>query len=259
MEGRIHEISMPVHGDLRQEMFGVKYPSAPWRLQGFAIQCSRMVNVVRVRPLIPPELEIVSLLPGKTLGMIYIASYGPGSVVEYNELGVIVALVRYGDKTGLWSSHIYVDNVIPLIAGREIWGLPKELAEFAWEEGKRHCVVIYQEEKILCTLRWGRQFWMRRLGASMPGFTVKDSHLLYIRAETEGYVGLSSSKLTIPSESPLATLDLGQGLFTVHQKEMCMIVGKPQPMGEAQRVPSEKRGLFLTSEREIWRSGNEAI
>ena len=60
------------------------YPPAPWKLQGYAIATLQLVDVALVRPLVPSELEIVSLLPGKTLGGIYISSYGLGSIMEYN-------------------------------------------------------------------------------------------------------------------------------------------------------------------------------
>ncbi len=68
------------------------YPPAPWHLQGYAVQTLQLIDVARVRPLVPSELEIVSLLPGKTLGGIYISSYGLGSVMEYNELQRIPGL-----------------------------------------------------------------------------------------------------------------------------------------------------------------------
>jgi len=77
------------------------YPPAPWNLQGYAVGTLQLVDVARVRPLVPSELEIVSLLPGKTLGGIYISSYGLGSVMEYNELIVVSAIANYAGKWGL--------------------------------------------------------------------------------------------------------------------------------------------------------------
>ncbi|HEY9821570.1 MAG TPA: acetoacetate decarboxylase family protein, partial [Candidatus Sericytochromatia bacterium] len=103
------------------------YPPAPWTLQGYAIQSLQLIDIERVRPLIPTEFEIISVLPGKTVGGVYLSYYGSGSVLEYSELIVAAGMVRYSGKIGGWVSHIYVDNADSVAGGREIWGLPKEL------------------------------------------------------------------------------------------------------------------------------------
>ncbi|HVF16551.1 MAG TPA: acetoacetate decarboxylase family protein, partial [Steroidobacteraceae bacterium] len=58
--------------------------------------------------------------------------YGAGSTLQYHELIVAPALVRLGWRMGAWISHIYVDSEMSMLAGREIWGLPKQLAAFHW-------------------------------------------------------------------------------------------------------------------------------
>jgi hypothetical protein len=63
------------------------YPQTPWRLKGYAIQTLHLVNVDRVRPLIPSELEIISVWPGKTFGSVYLSNYGSGSVLLWLIIG----------------------------------------------------------------------------------------------------------------------------------------------------------------------------
>src|SRR4028119_2333800 len=142
------------------------YPQAPWTLQGYALQTLQLIDVERVRPLIPPEFDIVSVLPGKTVGGVYLSNYGSGSVLEYSELIVNAAMVRYSGKIGGRVSHIYVDNGDSVAGGREIWGLPKELAEFTWDNGSR--VTVRQGNKLLCSLNYNQQSfgWRQWLGAS---------------------------------------------------------------------------------------------
>jgi acetoacetate decarboxylase len=70
----------------------MNYPPAPWQLRGNAIQTLNLVDIDRVRQFVPPELDIVAVLPGKTLGSIYISEYQIGSVLTYNELIVAPAL-----------------------------------------------------------------------------------------------------------------------------------------------------------------------
>jgi acetoacetate decarboxylase len=108
----------------------MSYPSAPWPLQGDAVHTLQLVDRVRARAVVPSALDMVSGLPGQTLGVVSLASDGPGSVLPYNELIVVPALTRSGIHAGWWISHLTVDHPDALAGGREIWGLPKELAQF---------------------------------------------------------------------------------------------------------------------------------
>src|SRR5690348_3769306 len=103
-----------------------EYPPAPWRLSGVSIQALQLVDSSVARELVPAGLRIVTVWPGKTLGVLYCASYEPPSVLRYHELLLAPALVATGGRIGFWISHIYVDDPASQAGGREIWGLPKE-------------------------------------------------------------------------------------------------------------------------------------
>jgi len=208
----------------------MSYPQPPWTLKGYAIQTLHLVNVDRVRPLIPSELDIISIWPGKTLGGVYLSNYGSGSVLEYSELIVAPAVVSYRGKIGAWISHIYVDNADSVAGGREIWGLPKELAEFSWEQGER--VTVRQGNQKLCSLNYNRQSlaWRSRLGAS--SFSAKGSDLLIFPAELESLLGLIGSKLEVPAESPFSGIGLGQPFLTVRCEQMSLRVDAPKVVGK---------------------------
>ncbi|HEY9880378.1 MAG TPA: acetoacetate decarboxylase family protein, partial [Leptolyngbyaceae cyanobacterium] len=124
------------------------YPSAPWNLSGFALLTLHLLDVDRVKPLIPSDLSIVPVLPGKTLGSVYFSVYTKGSALEYSELIVAPAVLTRQGKIGSWVSHIYVNNEDSVAGGREIWGLPKEMAEFTWSNS---AVRVYQAERELCS------------------------------------------------------------------------------------------------------------
>ncbi|MBG1241082.1 acetoacetate decarboxylase family protein [Nostoc sp. NZL] len=209
------------------------YPQAPWTLQGYAIQTLHLVNIDRVRPLIPLELEIISVWPGKTIGSVYLSNYGSGSVLEYSELIVAPALVNYQRKIGGWVSHIYVDNTDSVAGGREIWGLPKELAEFTWEQGNH--VTVHQENRKLCSLKYNRQSLAWRQGLSASGFSAKGADLLIFPAEFESLLGLIGSKLEIPSESPFSGIGLGQPWLTVRCEQMSLRVDAPKVVCQSNR------------------------
>jgi hypothetical protein len=83
------------------------YPPAPWRLSG--------------------ELTLIpALVRGRSPGGLMLVNYRAGTLT-YNELIVFSGWTWRGFVV----SHIYVDSEASLWGGREIWGLPKQLAEFA--------------------------------------------------------------------------------------------------------------------------------
>ncbi|MCC5656343.1 acetoacetate decarboxylase family protein [Nostoc sp. XA010] len=206
------------------------YPQAPWTLQGYAMQTLHLVNIDQVRPLIPLELEIISVWPGKTLASVYLSHYGSGSVLEYSELIIAPAVVNYQRKIGGWVSHIYVDNADSVAGGREIWGLPKELAEFTWEQGKH--VTVHQGNRKLCSLNYNHQSLAWRQWLTASAFGAKGGDLLIFPAEFESVLGLISSKLEIPGESPFSGIGLGQPWLTVRCEQMSLQIGAPNVVGQ---------------------------
>ncbi|MCC5641659.1 acetoacetate decarboxylase family protein [Nostoc sp. CHAB 5824] len=208
----------------------MSYPQAPWTLQGYAIQTLHLVNIDQVRPLIPLELEIISVWPGKTLASVYLSNYGSGSVLEYSELIVAPAVVNYQSKIGGWVSHIYVNNADSVAGGREIWGLPKELAKFTWEQGK--FVTVHQENRKLCSLNYNQQSLAWRQWLTASAFGTKGGDLLIFPAELESVLGLISSKLEIPGESPFSGIGLGQPWLTVRCEQMSLRIDAPKVVGQ---------------------------
>ncbi|MCF2150720.1 acetoacetate decarboxylase family protein [Desmonostoc muscorum LEGE 12446] len=205
------------------------YPQAPWTLQGYAIQTLHLVSIDQVRPLIPSELGIISVWPGKTLGSVYLSNYGSGSVLEYNELIIAPALVHYQKKIGAWISHIYVDNPDSVAGGREIWGLPKELAEFTLQ-GER--ATVHQGNQNLCSINHNRQSWAWPIQLGASTFSAKGNDLLIFSADFKSLLGLIGSQLEIPTESPFSGIGLGKPWLTVRHQQMSLRVHAPKVLGE---------------------------
>jgi hypothetical protein len=218
----------------------MSYPPAPWNLKGFAVLTFNLIEVDRARNFVPAGLEIVSVLPGKTLGSVYASSYQSGSVLEYNELIVAAALVRDRGKVGSWISHIYVDNPDSVAGGREIWGLPKEMAEFTWQD---RSLTVRQQNRDLCRLNYQQNFLsFLKLPQKLSGnsFGGLGADLLLFQANLEAKVSLLSTKLEIPSDSPFVSLNLNQPFLSVDLKELDLLAGVPKVVGE-------KATSFVTS------------
>src|SRR4051794_502443 len=209
------------------------YPSAPWRLQGFAVQTLHLVDNAQARSFVPPDLDIVSVLPGKTLGIMYLASYGRGSVLSYNELIIVPALTRYRKNVGVWISHIYVDHPDSIAGGREIWGLPKELAQFTWQLDEQSHVLVRQAERVLCTLDYGRQRRLWRQPLFLPVLSMLGADLLAFKGICTAQLGLGKGHVDVPSESPFVALGMAGAARTYHCNDMRFVAHAPRVIRHA--------------------------
>ncbi|MCY7413061.1 MAG: acetoacetate decarboxylase family protein [Salinibacterium sp.] len=105
------------------------YPSEPWHLAG-----SLLVSVF----LVPPDALPVIVIPdgrrplrwGRRVivGAAFV-HYVPPGVLEYDEF--LVAVPSFG-RGGLrvTITQIWVDSAASVAGGRELWGIPKQLAQF---------------------------------------------------------------------------------------------------------------------------------
>jgi len=193
------------------------YPPAPWRLRGHSIQALRLIDSSIARDHVPAGLRVVTVWPGKTLAVLYCASYEPPSVLRYHELVLAPALVAAGGRIGFWISRIYVDDAISQAGGRGIWGLPKELASFTWQPDNRE-VAVHIGEQPLCRFRLssgrpsanGRLTAWARPAAPMPLYlpviTQGAAGFLFFSGRGSVTVARVSGEVLIESGSPLAGL-----------------------------------------------------
>jgi acetoacetate decarboxylase len=79
---------------------------------------------------LPPGLRP---LLGARARVVTVVRYLPGSTLVYDEL-IVATPVLVGWRPGLYIDHIWVDSLASLWGGRRIWGLPKNLADFVWDD-----------------------------------------------------------------------------------------------------------------------------
>jgi acetoacetate decarboxylase len=116
-------------------VLNVVYPPAPWRLVGHVVVVAAPVALEAVRSLVPSGLRLAPVLPGRALGIVLIGLYGKGSTLQYAELaGMVAPVLGAGAPAGLVHA-MYVDDARSCAGGRELWGVPKELARFRWRPG----------------------------------------------------------------------------------------------------------------------------
>jgi hypothetical protein len=113
----------------RQWVTMVSYPPEPWVLHGRACLSVWSVPVTALPPL---PVRPVTLSGRAVVGTAFVDYQPPGMV--YREL-VAAVLVRHGLRLGVSITRIWVDSAASRAGGRELWGIPKELAEFEWDRG----------------------------------------------------------------------------------------------------------------------------
>jgi acetoacetate decarboxylase len=189
------------------------YPPPPWRLAGHGACWLRLVAIDQARELVPDRYSLVSVLPGRTLGAIYLASYQAGSTLEYRELIVVPALVHYRGRRGAWISHIYVDDERSVAGGREIWGLPKELAQFQDDADGSLSVTVRQGAQVLCHLRASAGLPVLPAPVFAPAFGERGGQTLWLRGRGSARLTPCRGGIEIPADSPFASFH-GRSLGT---------------------------------------------
>lgn len=204
------------------------HPYPPWTLCGHGLQTVHLLDVDRVRPFIPPSLEIISVLPGKTVGSVYVARYNSDSTLPYSELIVASGLVQHNRQIGSWISHIYVDNPQSVEGGREIWGLPKELAEFEWRTDAS--VKVTQAGIVLCTLNCNWQIPGLSQPLSSPVFSLQNNELICFTGDWRSKFNLAGVKLSIPDTSPFSDLNIKRPLLSLSLNPLHFTANAPTPV-----------------------------
>lgn len=114
------------------------YPPEPWYLRGDMVVQLRTLDADLAIERLPRGLTPV-LRRGQTLAGVAWVDYRPTGVLAYRELLVAVA-VLHGARPSVCVTDIWVDSVASLQGGRELWGIPKELAEFPTFDGTRFSI-----------------------------------------------------------------------------------------------------------------------
>ncbi len=216
----------------------MSYPSAPWTLKGYAYLTVYPIDISKAEKHIPTGLEIVQTLPGKTIGGVFLGNYGTGSTLTYSELIVVAGLVKQNGKIGSWISHIYVDNPDSIAGGREIWGLPKEDAQFFWQPNEQGSVTVRQGDQILCDYSHGWQFNLWRQGGQFSSYSQLASDLMIFNSAAVGNLVLVGSRLNVPASSPFAELVDSQPWIAVKAESLEISISEPTTIGTSSRIPA---------------------
>jgi acetoacetate decarboxylase len=206
---------------------GGSYPPEPWNLSGCLLYAPSLLDVRQASLYVPNRVDIISVWPGKTLGGVLLVKYGPGSSLQYNELIIFSSLVRMAGKAGFWVSHIFVDHSLSLLGGRQLFGLPKELADFDWQfgrisvsqNGKELLRYVYQPSRVLIGVPF-------RIGAMSDA--AAEVRWFQARGIVKG--GLTRAAVEVFPSSPFYGLYLEQPLLAVEGRQVQALMGSIQKL-----------------------------
>lgn len=184
----------------------VRYPPPPWRLAGRLLVALAPLRLDAARALVPAPLRLLPVWPGRALAMLLVGVYGEGSTLRYGEVAGVAGPVLAGARPGGLVTSIWVDDERSLAAGREVWGLPKQLATLRWRPGAVE--VRDAAGAPIVHARWREPRVHVPVPALAPFIAVLDGTVR--RAWLAGSLHLAPTviELDIPAGSPLAPLAL---------------------------------------------------
>ncbi|MFI7344034.1 acetoacetate decarboxylase family protein [Streptomyces sp. NPDC050085] len=162
------------------------YPPPPWHSTG-----TLWLGLLRTREAVPQPPELTRLLPARRMAFMLIR-YLTGTLC-YDEF-MVGALARHGRHAALWVHAIWVNDPQSLSGGREIWGVPKELATFNWSPDGVH---ISDSHNTIAAIRLGgRTPTGPRIPLLATGFGNLKGDLTYFSGRLRGPVGKATAHVT---------------------------------------------------------------
>jgi hypothetical protein len=211
------------------------YPPAPWKLGGWGVATISLLDSAAAAAFVPDGAQLVTVAPGRTLGGLFFLSYECGPLV-YRELNIVAGLVRVGLRLAFLLPRLYVDSAASLAGGREIWGLPKEIATFEIEHaGGAVSIDVRQGVSRVCRM----SFTSRGPGVDLPvplaAFGSRDDAFLFFTARLSARFRLARSIVDAPEGGELRALGLDRPRVAFACENLTLAV--PAPRAVMRRIP----------------------
>ncbi|PTL82817.1 acetoacetate decarboxylase family protein [Vitiosangium sp. GDMCC 1.1324] len=213
------------------------YPPTPWALVGQMYSSIWLVPAERCSlAVVNPELTPVKVA-GRVVVMLGFVDYQEGSVMTYRELFANVMVRHPSGLSGVMSDQIWVDEPRSLKGGRELWGIPKQLARFdldhrlvgggfsgrAWDEAG----------KLLFEARYGSGLGLpKRTKVSVATVQPLGGQVTTTLPSVECELRLVRADCDVPADSPLAALGVAgrRPLMSVWMKDLRTQLGPAKPV-----------------------------
>lgn len=203
------------------------YPPEPWHLAG-QMNLSLWLVPRRALPPLPNGVRPLTLAGRAIMGAAWVI-YENDSVLHYNEV-LSAVLVRDGFRPRVSITDIWVDSPPSLAGGRELWGIPKELAAFGIARDKGLEATARTEDTTLCSASFqhrtplpGRWPISYRLAQQLDG------QLKTSRVRSRSQVALARATWQIPPGSTLRLPVDGPPLLSLTLHDFSLAFGSASP------------------------------
>jgi acetoacetate decarboxylase len=206
----------------------------PWHLvtHGATLISLHWLATERARAWVPAQIGILPMLPRRTIGGLFLAEYGPGSDLQYNELIAACATVWHARRPCAWVTHLFVDSHASVNGGRTLLGAPKSYAPFRRESfsGGGRRITIGTPERPICTVQVAAKQWLLpwrpRLRVIALHRDARDPLRAVVHGnQLRGRLGIARARLEIPEQSPLYSLGFGRPLLTLCARDVEAVLG----------------------------------
>lgn len=187
------------------------YPPAPWQLNATAYISLWRIPAAQLDLVRPQRFRFLQF-GGKFLVAAGFAFYEHGSDVQYDEIFFAV-LARDRSRIGLTVPLIWVDSPVSQLAGREMWAIPKQIAQFSRSQDSAEAV---SEDGALASLRFVPRWslpWRQGMRIQIMQEAQEGLRTTPVAASTS--VEFGQGAWQIPQDSPMRTLGRHRPFLTV--------------------------------------------
>ena len=202
------------------------YPPEPWHLKGQLLMSVWAVpRAAALGAGDPPPGTRPIVVGGRCLAACAWLRYERGGVLAYDEV-LSAVLVRRGRRAMAWIPHIWVDSPVSRDGGRELWGLPKQLAAFAPPDGDRYGATQQSDGVAIASARLGRLLGLPgRWPVSYDVVQTMGGVAKVSPVRFRGRVELLRGRWTFPPDGPLAHLSLRRSLLSLGLRDFELVFG----------------------------------
>jgi len=204
------------------------YPPEPWHLKGQLLMSIWAVpSAAALGAGDPPPGTRPIILGRRCLTACVWLRYEHGGVLEYDEV-LNAVLVRRGRRVMVWIPHIWVDSPVSRDGGRELWGLPKQLAVFDPHDGDRYGATQQSDGSGIASARLGRLIRLPgRWPISYDVVQSMDGAAKVSPVRFKGRVELLRGRWTFAPDGPLPHLARRRALLSIGLRDFDLVFGSP--------------------------------
>jgi hypothetical protein len=216
------------------------YPAAPWFLHAEMFGTWIKLPARHVPQDFRREGFEFARRDGSIMVAVYFVDYPAGGVLSYREMLVaaIMPKLTYPSRSSI--RRIWVDSPASMAGGRELWDIPKRLADFEFDYGSRFNGTISVEGRELASYRFAPKLkipgrWAFHINTVQESLLENDLKVRRTRSLFRARMQTGTGELTVPEDSELAFLRHGEPVMHAALRDCRATFGQKSVTSRAPR------------------------